>query len=216
MLAYATGERQYLPFASVCIRWPAGAGAWQDAAVRWDRLFADLDAQLAAADAAELAGEVSDRTRREVSRLHLADRARYAIGAQVSVGLDAAGTASGRLEREGPGWWLLTGAAGIDQLVCTDAIAWVCGLPALSAAPGAQSVVEARLGLNYALRGIARDRSPVTVVLRDASSCAGTIDRVGADFLDLAEHAPGEPRRAGAVRSARSIALSAIAVVRSG
>jgi len=184
--------------------------------VRWDRLFSDLDAQLAAADAAELAGEVSDRTRREVGRLHLADRAGLALGAEVTIGLGAAGTASGRLEREGPGWWLLTGNGGMDQLVCTDAITWVSGLPALAADPEAQSVVQARLGLNYALRGIARDRSPVTVVLRDASACAGTIDRVGADFLDLAEHAPGEPRRAGAVRSARSIALPAIAVVRSG
>lgn len=190
--------------------------------MRWDQLFADLDAQLAALDAAELAGEVSDRTRREVSRLHLADRARYALGADVSVGLGAAGTVSGRLEREGPGWWLLTGStgvdqpAGVDQLVCTDAIAWVSGLPALAADPDAQSPVQARLGLNYALRGIARDRSPVLVVCRDASTCTGTIDRVGADFLDLAEHAPGEPRRAGAVRGARSLSLSAIAVIRSG
>jgi hypothetical protein len=179
-------------------------------------LFADLDAQLAAADAAELAGEVSDRTRREVSRLHLADRARLALGAEVTCGLGAAGTVSGRLEREGPGWWLLTSSTGIDQLVCTAALTWVTGLPALAADPDAQSVVLGRLGLNYALRGIARDRSPVTVVLTDASTCAGTIDRVGADFLDLAEHAPGEPRRAAAVRGGRSIALDAIAVVRSG
>ena len=184
--------------------------------MRWDRLFADLDAQLAAADAAELAGEVSDRTRREVARLHLADRARLAVGAQVSIGLGAAGTVTGRLERGGPGWWLLTGAAGIDQLVCTDAVTWVSGLPALAADPDEQSPVQARLGLSYALRGIARDRSPVTVVLRDGSTCAGTIDRVGADFVDLAEHPPGEPRRSGVVRSARTLALPAIAVVRSG
>src|SRR3954449_8221099 len=170
----------------------------QTEAGRWDRLFADLDAQLAAADAAELASEVVDRTRREVARLHLADRARLAIGAEVSVGLGAAGTASGRLEREGPEWWLLGGTGGIDQLVCTQALTWVTGLPALAADPDAQSVVRTRLGLTYALRGIARDRAPVTVVLRDASTCTGTIDRVGADFLDLAEHAPGEPRRIAA------------------
>ena len=184
--------------------------------VRWDRLFADLDAQLAAADAVELAAEVSDRTRREVARLHLADRARLAIGAEVSVGLGQAGTVTGRLDSGGPGWWLLRLQAGIDALICTNAVTWVTGLPALAADPDAQSVVAGRLGLNHALRGVARDRSPVTVVLRDASTCTGTIDRVGADFIDLAEHSPGEPRRPGAVRGARTIALSALAVVRSG
>jgi len=189
---------------------------WQTGLVRWDRLFDDLDAQLLAADAAELGGEVSDRTRREVARLHLADRARMAPGAEVSVGVGAAGTVAGRIERSGPGWWLLSAAGGVDQLVSTDAMTWVSGLPALAADPAAQSAVEGRLGLPYALRGIARDRSPVGVVLRDGTTCAGTIDRVGADFLDLAEHAPGEPRRAGVVRSARTIALASVAVVRSG
>src|SRR4051794_29716708 len=131
-------------------------------------------------------------------------------------GVGAAGTVAGRLERSGPGWWLLSAAGGVDQLVSTDAMTWVSGLPALAADPAAQSAVEGRLGLPYALRGIARDRSPVGVVLRDGTTCAGTIDRVGADFLDLAEHAPGEPRRAGVVRSARTIALASVAVVRSG
>src|SRR4051812_49985990 len=93
----------------------------QTGAVRWDRLFADLDAQLAAADAAELAGEVGDRTRREVARLHLADRARLAIGAELSVGLGTAGTASGRLEREGAEWGVLGGTAGLPPPLFTPA-----------------------------------------------------------------------------------------------
>src|SRR4051794_29716707 len=81
---------------------------WQTGLVRWDRLFDDLDAQLLAADAAELGGEVSDRTRREVARLHLADRARMAPGAEVSVGVGAAGAVAGRRgrsgARRGAGW----------------------------------------------------------------------------------------------------------------
>jgi len=196
-------------FAFVCVL------TCQTGGMRWDALFADLDGQLAAADAAELAAEVGDRTRREVARLHLADRARLAVGAELTVGLGAAGVVSGTLRRSGPQWWLLAGAGGVDLLVCLDAILWVSGLPALSAEPDATSAVEARLGLAYALRGVARDRAPVTLILRDGAALTGTIDRVGADFVDLAEHAPGEPRRAAAVRAARTVPLAALALVRS-
>ncbi len=42
----------------------------------------------------------------------------------------------------------------------------------------------------------------------------GTIDRVGADFLELAVHAAWEPRRAGSVRSVALVPLSAIVLVR--
>src|SRR4051812_8632101 len=105
---------------------------WQTGAVRWDALFTDLEGQLVAAAAAELAAEVEDRSRREVGRLHLADRARLAVGAQLSVGLGAAGVTLGTLLRAGPDWWLLDAAAGLQQLVCTQAVMWVSGLPALA------------------------------------------------------------------------------------
>jgi hypothetical protein len=66
------------------------------------------------------------------------------------------------------------------------------------------------------LRAIARDRTPVAVLLRDATTVAGTLDRVGADYIDVAEHAPQEPRRSGAVVRARTIPFAAVAAVRSG
>lgn len=183
--------------------------------VRWDALFGDLEAQLAVADAAELAGEVSDRSRREVARLRLPDRALQAVGAALTMGLAGVGVVSGRLLRSGPDWWLLTGDGG-DQLVCTAAVSWVSGLPALATDPDIVPVVHERLGLTYALRGIARDRAAVTLVLRDGTALTGTIDRVGADFVDLAEHGPGEARRAAAVRGARTVPVAALAVVRTG
>jgi hypothetical protein len=174
-----------------------------------------MEAQLATAEAAELAGEVSDRARREVARLHLVDRARLAAGAHLSAGVAGVGTLSGRLLRSGSGWWLVT-ADGGEVLVCTEAILWIAGLPALAAEPEATPELERRLGLGYVLRGVARDRSPVTVVLTDATTITGTVDRVGADFVDLAEHAPGEARRAGSVRGARTLPFTALSIVRPG
>jgi len=181
--------------------------------VRWEALFDDLEAQLDTAEAAELGAEVSDRTRRELARLGLDDRARAAVGATVVLGLGPAGTAQGVLTRVGAGWWLLAGA-GAQLLVPTGGIGWVTGLPAPATEPESVGVVAARLTLAYALRGIARDRSPVTVVLRDGGAVTGTIDRVGADFIDVAEHAPNEARRPASVTGARAVAFGAIAVVR--
>jgi hypothetical protein len=54
----------------------------------------------------------------------------------------------------------------------------------------------------------------VHVVLDDGAVLSGTIDRVGADFLELAVHAPGEPRRAEAVRGVHAVALDGVAVMR--
>jgi hypothetical protein len=62
---------------------------------------------------------------------------------------------------------------------------------------------------------LARDRAGVSVVLRDASTLSGTLDRVGADHVDVAEHAPGEARRAAAVRQVRVVPLMALALLRS-
>ena len=52
--------------------------------VRWDELFRDLEGQVAAVEAADLAAEVADRTRRESALLTLADRARGSVGARVT------------------------------------------------------------------------------------------------------------------------------------
>jgi hypothetical protein len=54
----------------------------------------------------------------------------------------------------------------------------------------------------------------VQVVLRDGGMSAGTVDRVGADFFELAQHPLEEPRRAAAVRGVLAVALDAVAVIR--
>ncbi len=180
--------------------------------MRWQALFADLEAQLASARQAELEGEVADRSRREVAALRLADRLRAARGVPLTFGVPGLGSLPGRVAAVGADW-LLVGAAPADVLVPLAAVAWVGGLPA-DAAPGAAPAVMSRLGLGYALRGISRDRSAVTLVLRDGARLAGTIDRVGADFLDLAEHPPDEPRRHDVVVAVRTVPFAGLAAVR--
>ncbi|MBV9290881.1 MAG: hypothetical protein JO222_00395 [Frankiales bacterium] len=181
--------------------------------MRWEALFGDLEAQLEAADAAELAGEVADRARWEAGQQSIADRLRAAAGQRLTIGLAGAGVLEGTVDGVGPDWVLLRDAGRSELLAAAAAVLWVSGLGP-HAAPAPDDGVSERLGLGYALRVIARDRSPVTLALRDGTVFSGTLDRVGSDFVDLAEHPAGEPRRAGNVRGLRTISLAALALVR--
>jgi hypothetical protein len=181
--------------------------------VRWDELFRDLEAQLQAAQASELAGEVADRTRREVAALSLVDRARGAVGHPVRVQLLGVGSLAGMLLEVGSEWLLLRDAADRDVLVAWHAIVAVTGLGVSSGAPGEGGEVFSRLGLGSALRGVSRDRAQVAVGLVDGSTVPGTLDRIGKDFVELSEHPVGEARRPAQVSAVRTIAFTGIATV---
>jgi hypothetical protein len=182
--------------------------------MRWQALFEDLEAQFDAAQAAELAGEVAERTRREAALLRLVDRLRAADGALVTVTLAGAGVLRGRVLDAGADWLLLDEGAAREVLVPLTALLGVTGLGPRSAAPDVGPVAK-RLDLRRALRGLARSRSGVSVGLVDGTLVTGTLDRVAYDHLDLAEHGLGEARRAGAVRQVRVVPLTAIVLVRS-
>lgn len=183
--------------------------------MRWEALFADLEAQLEAAEATGLSAEVADRIRREVALLPFVDRLRAAVGRSLVVRAAGGAVLTGRLDVLGPDWLLLSEAGGRAALVPTSRVLSVTGLGAATVDPGGEGQVGARLDLRFALRGLARDRAAVTVTFADGTTVVGTLDRVGADYVDLAEHPPGEPRRAAGVRAVRTIPLAALAVVRS-
>lgn len=182
--------------------------------MRWDGLFADLEAQAAAMAGAELGAEVQDRTRLENSRLSLQDRLRPAVGSRIRLRCLAGVTLTGRLCRVSPEWLLLDEGAGREAVVACAAIGSVAGLGRAAAAPDSAPLIESRLGLGHVLRGVARDRSVLRLQLADSSVMDGTLDRVGADFVELALHAAGELRRRGEVREVLAIPFGAIVAVR--
>jgi hypothetical protein len=179
--------------------------------MRWDALFADLEAQLDAEQAAELDAEVADRTRTELASVGLADRVRAHVGRTLQLGLRDGSRAAGRCADAAAEWVVLhDGSAQV--LVPWTAVSSVSGLSRSSAPP--PGLALARLGLRHALRALARDRTAVRLRL-DGAELTGTIDRVGADHLDLAEHLVGESRRPGEVRGVRVVPTAALLSVRS-
>jgi hypothetical protein len=181
--------------------------------MRWQQLFADLQAEFDEATAAEERAQLPSRSRAETAAVRLPERLGGAVGGRVSLRCRGAGEVAGRLEEVGSDWALVTDDAGREVLVALPAVVAVSGL-VRSTAAGRASPVRTALDLRRALRGLARDRSVVAVVLDDGAVLTGTVDRVGADFVELAEHAPDEFRRPGAVRSVRAVVLAAVAVVR--
>jgi hypothetical protein len=182
--------------------------------VRWDAFFDDLEAQAAALEEADRAAEVDERARGEIAALGLLERARAAIDHPLRIHVRGGVAVVGRLRRAAPEWWLLDEEGGHEAVVATAQLTSVRGLGRYSAVPGTAGVVESRIGLRQVLRGIAVDRSPVHVHLVDGSVVSGTIDRVGADFVEAATHAPAEPRRRQDVRDVELLPLRAIALVR--
>jgi hypothetical protein len=180
---------------------------------RWRALFDDLEGQAAELEAAELAAEVADRTRREVALLRLVDRLRAAVDRPLRVGLVSGETVHVRLGRVGADWLLAhEEPAEREVLIPLTSLVSVVGLGQHSATPGSEGPVAAKLDFRMALRALARDRSRVLVQVRGGGTPAGMVGRVGADFLELSDpdggRDPGSPR----VRPDRNAGMLTVSV----
>ncbi|MGY2084969.1 hypothetical protein [Blastococcus sp. SYSU DS0539] len=182
--------------------------------MRWQQLFADLQAQFEAAEEAESRAEWASRARAEMGAVRLSDRLGGSIGAELVLTCRGAGRVSGVLTDLGVDWLLLAGGRGREDLVATGAVRAVAGLGRWTAPAQEDGAVRARLDLRRALRGLARDRTAVQVLLDDGAVLTGTIDRVGADYVEIAEHHADQPRRPGVVRQVHAVVIDAVAVVR--
>ena len=182
--------------------------------MRWQQLFADLQAQFEAEEVAVEQAESASRARAEVGALELADRLRGALGFPLALGCGSAGTVTGVLVEVGVDWLLVEGDGARQSLVALAAVRSVTGLGRRTAAPETAGQVRGRLDLRRALRGLARDRTAVQIVLDDGGVLSGTLDRVGVDYVELAEHPVDVPRRSEAVQGVRAVVIGGIAVVR--
>lgn len=178
--------------------------------VRWDRLFDDLEAQVAARARLELDAEIAERTRIERSRITLGERIVGALGAEVVLRLRGGSVVRGRLEDSGDGWALLVEPIGRQLLVPTPAVLGISGL-----GRPRDDTRARRFGLGSAVRIISRDRRAVVVIDVDGGTVHGTIDAVGADALDIAEHPLDSPRRPEHVHGERVIPFASVAVITS-
>lgn len=179
--------------------------------MRWEELFADLEAQVTADERAALEAEVADRSRRESARLRVVDRLRAAhrAGAVLTLDVRGAGSLKGRVSALGSDWLLLAATTSV-ALIPVVALDGIRGLGIESADPASEGLVDARLGLGHALRAVARDRAEVVMSTVSGVERCGTIDRVGKDYLELMEHPTGEPRSRTGMRLVPFSALAAV------
>lgn len=177
--------------------------------MRWEDLFADLEAQWDQERRADQEAQVPGLVRAERAAVGWTDRAATATGRHLGV-VTAAGRVSGRLQDLG-GDWLLLDETGRSVLVPVAAVLAITGLPLRSTG---QRRHTRRLGLGAALRGIGRDRAGVTVHDTGGGQYTGSIDWVGADHLDLSEHPADAVRRPAEITGRRTVPFAAIALIR--
>lgn len=191
--------------------------------VTWDRFLEDLEDQFAAEWESERAALDSEAERLRISRLTLRERlaalaaagdTRIVLETEDGSRTDACPQAVGAdwIAAEvlsGPGRLLLV------PLEAIQAVSLGHGDLLLSArSSDARDRLAERITFPFALRDLARRRVTVTAAMRDGRLLTGTVDRVGADHVDLALHDLGSPRRAAEVTGYRMIPLAAVAWVR--
>jgi hypothetical protein len=193
--------------------------------VRWDRFFDDLEDQLASEWEAERAALDTEAERLRLSRVQLVERLTLLAGRDstpvtASFDLSDGTTLRAHVTGVGSDWAALASAEGPPGAIVVPFASLVAiGMPhadllrtARPAPP--RSALADRLTFGFVLRDLVRRRAGVAVHLVGGRVLTGTIDRAGADHLDLALHEPGAPRRADAVTGYRIVPFASIAWLR--
>ncbi|KQZ82117.1 hypothetical protein ASD56_14620 [Microbacterium sp. Root166] len=190
--------------------------------MRWDRFFDDLEDQLASEWEAERAALDTEAERLRLSRVTLRERlaqlcADDTAAPPVSVDFADGSSVRAAVTAVGADWVAVVPVEGRSGAVLAPfASVSSIGMPhpdlLRSARPApSRPGLSDRLTFGYVLRDLVRRRAGVAVHLVSGRALSGTIDRAGADHLDLALHEPGAPRRADAVTGHRIIPFAAVA-----
>lgn len=197
--------------------------------MRWDSLFDDLESQLEQELGAEEVDLLAEEERLRRGRLVLRDRLltitrpghggaeririvlRHGSTVTIAVGSIGRDWLAGELDGPRRGSCLVPFSAIASLLPTMEQLA-LSLLPDPPAEPAAS--LSARLGLAFVLRDLCRRRAAIEVATASEQTLHGTIDRVGRDHLDLAEHEAGAPRRASAVDRIRILPFDEIVLVR--
>lgn len=155
--------------------------------MRWDELFADLEADAEGLAQRERDAEIAERTRMELASLTLLDRLHAGVGQEVSIDVLGAGRLAGRLRRVGPVWLLLDVDSRQGWAVGLDAITGVQGLTAAAGPPSARPSAAGHATWASAFRTMSRDREVVLVRRVDGAAIRGVPARVGRDFVEVLE-----------------------------
>ncbi|WP_372467143.1 hypothetical protein ACCO44_14905 [Microbacterium maritypicum] len=200
--------------------------------MHWDRLFEDLEGQLASDWEAERAVLDAESERLRIAKLDLRGRLRTLCSAGTDATIDLV---NGRrlpvtLQALGADWLAVASrdVGGSRHTTDTAASALILPLHAVAGITTDHGMILAslddsatevhplreRMTLGFVLRDLARRRVPVHISVHVGDDAHGTIDRAAADHLDLALHDPGQARLAGAVHGFRIIPFSTLVAVR--
>jgi hypothetical protein len=176
------------------------------------RVFDELEAEFEAGLRREAEQEALAAVRAEVGATVLWEQLARRIGSQTTV-LAGARAFRGGVVASHPEFLVLRAADGAEHLIRYGpavSVALSAEPPTLRPAPPA---APHRYQFALALRELARRREPVRVELVDGARCDGTIEAVGSDYLEVAEHDLGEARRRAAVRARRFVGFAAVVAV---
>jgi hypothetical protein len=175
-------------------------------------VFEELEAEFEAGLRREAEQESVAAVRAELGTTVLWEQLARRVGSEAAV-LAGARRLRGIVVAGYPEFLVLRATDGTEHLVRHGpavTVALPAEPPALRPTPPAAT---RRYQFALALRELARRREPVRVSLVDGTGCDGTIEAVGSDYLELAEHDLGEARRRAAVRARRFIGFAAVVAV---